>query len=422
MADYRKSSVHCHSTLCDGKNTLQEMAGAACAQGLTTLGFSGHSYTTPDREYCMTPGRTAQYRATIAKLKNEYRGKVDILCGIEWDLLSEGTPKGFDYWIGSAHHLYGRNTGRYYEIDFRPEDLRDCINNDFDGDPLAAVEAYFAEVEKIAAKKPDILGQNVDELPPDSIYNIGYARGSLKNISGSVEQITEKQMNRELITNPLEAIQGRVPGLTILKSNNGMAALESVRLRGTTSLTSGNDPLIIVDGVLGDLTMLTSVYPTDIESFTILKDASETAQYGSRGASGVINIVTKKGRAGKTRVNYNGSFGVSHAYRRLDMLSGAEYRKLAAERGWNILDKGYDTDFQKAIEQTGLQQNHNIAFYGGGEASNYRVSLGFQNREGVIQNEGMKLFTANMNMSQKMLDGLIDCELGLFGSMKLETR
>ena len=158
MADYRKSSVHCHSTLCDGKNTLQQMAGAACAQGLTTLGFSGHSYTKPDREYCMTPGRTAQYRATIAKLKSEYRGKVDILCGIEWDLLSEGTPKGFDYWIGSAHHLYGKNTGKYYEIDFRPEDLRDCINNDFDGDPLAAVEAYFAEVEKIAAKKPDILG------------------------------------------------------------------------------------------------------------------------------------------------------------------------------------------------------------------------------------------------------------------------
>ena len=114
MADYRKSSVHCHSTLCDGKNTLQQMAGAACAQGLTTLGFSGHSYTKPDREYCMTPGRTALYRATIAKLKNEYRGKVDILCGIEWDLLSEGTPKGFDYWIGSAHHLYGKNTGKYY--------------------------------------------------------------------------------------------------------------------------------------------------------------------------------------------------------------------------------------------------------------------------------------------------------------------
>ena len=80
MADYKKSSVHCHSTMCDGKNTLQEMASAACAQGLTTLGFTGHSYTQRDREYCMSPSRTAQYKATIAKLKTEYKGKVDILC------------------------------------------------------------------------------------------------------------------------------------------------------------------------------------------------------------------------------------------------------------------------------------------------------------------------------------------------------
>lgn len=256
------------------------------------------------------------------------------------------------------------------------------------------------------------------ELPPDSILNIGYARGSLINLSGSVERITESQMNKEQITNPLEAIQGRVAGLTILKSSNGMAALESVRMRGTTSLTSGNDPLIIVDGVLGDLTMLTSIYPADIESFTILKDASETAQYGSRGASGVINIVTKKGVAGKTRVNYSGSFGIAHVYRHLDMLSGAEFRRVAAENNLQILDKGYDTDFQKEIEQVGLQQNHNIAFYGGGEASNYRVSLGYQDRRGVVDNESMKLFTANMNMSQKLLDGFIDCELGLFGSVK----
>lgn len=256
------------------------------------------------------------------------------------------------------------------------------------------------------------------ELPPDSILNIGYARGSLINLSGSVERITESQMNKEQITNPLEAIQGRVAGLTILKSSNGMAALESVRMRGTTSLTSGNDPLIIVDGVLGDLTMLTSIYPADIESFTILKDASETAQYGSRGASGVINIVTKKGVAGKTRVNYSGSFGIARVYRHLDMLSGAEFRRVAAENNLQILDKGYDTDFQKEIEQVGLQQNHNIAFYGGGEASNYRVSLGYQDRQGVVDNESMKLFTANMNMSQKLLDGFIDCELGLFGSVK----
>ncbi len=263
-------------------------------------------------------------------------------------------------------------------------------------------------------------GPTETEIPKDSVVNVGYAVGNLKNLSGLVEQITEKQMNKEQITNPLEAIQGRVAGLTIQKSNNGTAALESVRMRGTTSLTSGNEPLIIVDGVLGDLTLLTSIYPTDIETFTILKDAAETAQYGSRGAAGVINITTKKGIAGKTRVNYSGSFGIAHAYKHIDMLDGDAYRKVAQENGISILDRGYNTDFQKEIEQTGLQQNHNVAFYGGGDNSNYRVSLGYIDRKGIIDNESLKLFTSNMNLSQRLLDGLIDCELGLFGSVKRE--
>ena len=252
----------------------------------------------------------------------------------------------------------------------------------------------------------------------DTLLHVGYARGTLNNLSGSVELITEKQMNKELLSNPLEAIQGRVAGLSIQKNSNGTAALESVRLRGTTSLTSGNEPLIVVDGVPGDLSMLTSLYPTDIESFTILKDASETAQYGSRGASGVINIVTKRGAGGKTHVNYSGIFGISHAYRHLDMLDADAYRRAAASLGYEVVDLGHNTDFQKAIEQTGIQQNHNIALYGGGERSDYRVSLGYQEREGVIRNESMKLFTSNMNLNQKLIDRLLDCELGLFGSVK----
>ena len=159
-------------------------------------------------------------------------------------------------------------------------------------------------------------------------------------------------MNKDQITNPLEAIRGRVPGLTIQRGSNGPAALDAVRLRGTTSLTSGNDPLIIVDGVFGDLSMLTSIYPTDIESFTILKDASETAQYGSRGASGVIEVTTKKGMSGRTQVAYNGSFGISTVYKNLKMLSGDEYRRVASERGISILDKGNKLirqDYNKTI-------------------------------------------------------------------------
>ncbi len=189
--------------------------------------------------------------------------------------------------------------------------------------------------------------QTETESSKDSIVNVGYAVGNLKNLSGLVEQITERQMNKEQITNPLEAIQGRVAGLTIQKSNNGTAALESVRMRGTTSITSGNEPLIIVDGVLGDLTMLTSIYPTDIETFTILKDAAETAQYGSRGASGVINITTKKGISGKTRMNYSGSFGIAHAYKHIDMLDGNAFRKTAKENGVSILTVAITPTFRK---------------------------------------------------------------------------
>ena len=264
----------------------------------------------------------------------------------------------------------------------------------------------------------DVVAQKSGLVPLDSLITVGYATGSIKNLSGSVEKITELQMNRDQITNPLDAIRGRVPGLTIQRGTNGQAALDAVRLRGTTSLTSGNDPLIIVDGVFGDLNMLTSIYPTDIESFTILKDASETAQYGSRGASGVIEVTTKKGISGKTRVSYNGSFGITSVYKNLSMLSANGFRQVAGERGLSILDLGNNTDFQKEIEQTGFQQNHHIAFYGGSDASSYRVSLGYVDRQGVIQNQDMKNFTSNMNMSQNIFGNFIRCELGMFGSVQ----
>ena len=101
--EYLKSSVHVHSKLCDGKNTLEEMAVTAWKAGLQTLGFSGHSHTPCDLEYCMTQSRTSLYKATIAKLKERYAGKMDILCGREWDLFRDDDPYADDYFIGSAH-------------------------------------------------------------------------------------------------------------------------------------------------------------------------------------------------------------------------------------------------------------------------------------------------------------------------------
>ena len=106
----------------------------------------------------MTQSRTALYKAQVEKLKERYAEKMDILCGLEWDLYSDDDPAGYDYWIGSCHYVQGPKTGKYYEIDWRKEDLRACIDDDFDGDALAVAEEYFANVAKVAEKKPTILG------------------------------------------------------------------------------------------------------------------------------------------------------------------------------------------------------------------------------------------------------------------------
>lgn len=157
-AEYMLSSVHTHSKLCDGKNTLDEMAVAAWRAGLKTLGFSGHANTPCDLEYCMTPDRMARYKGEVARLQKQYAGKLDILYGIEWDLFSDADPAAYDYWVGSVHYVRGPKTGRFYEIDWRETDLAACIRDDFDGDGLAVAEAYFANVAKVAEKKPTILG------------------------------------------------------------------------------------------------------------------------------------------------------------------------------------------------------------------------------------------------------------------------
>ncbi|MDY0154981.1 MAG: TonB-dependent receptor plug domain-containing protein, partial [Prevotella sp.] len=126
---------------------------------------------------------------------------------------------------------------------------------------------------------------------------------------GSVDIVTEDRMNKGLVTNSLNALSGQAAGVNVTSGENRMAQLSSVRVRGTTSLTGGNDPLVIIDGVYSDLSTLSSIYPADIESFTILKNASETAKYGSRGASGVIQVTTKKGHGSQFHISYDGNIG-----------------------------------------------------------------------------------------------------------------
>src|SRR5574344_876739 len=254
--------------------------------------------------------------------------------------------------------------------------------------------------------------QNVDSI------KVGYANGNQKTMSGSVDKVTESRMNKGLINNSLDALSGQAAGVNISSRTNTSAMLNAVRVRGTTSLTGGNDPLVIIDGVSSDLNTLSNIYPADIESFTILKDASETAQYGSRGASGVIEVSTKKGKSSNFHISYDGNLGFDAIFKNMEMLSGNQYRDITNSMGLSIVDNGYDTDFPSSITRTGFVQNHHMAFGGGTETSNYRVSLGLMQHNSVIRTIGNRNFTAKFDVTQKGFDNLLTMDMGVFGSFQ----
>jgi TonB-dependent SusC/RagA subfamily outer membrane receptor len=239
----------------------------------------------------------------------------------------------------------------------------------------------------------------------------------LKNVSGSAATVSEGQMNKGLVNNALDALSGKAAGVNV--SSNGadrMAMLSSVRVRGTTSLTGGNDPLVIIDGVYSDLSTLSTVYPADIESFTILKNAAETAQYGSRGASGVIVVKTKKGHGQQFHISYDVNGGFESVYKNINMLNRSEYISTSKALGTNYNDGGYDTNFLEAITRTGYVQNHHMAFSGGGEKSNYRASIGFMDHNTIIKINKYQNFVAKLDLSQKAFDDILTIDFGVFGS------
>lgn len=151
-------SVHTHSTMCDGKNTLAEMARAAFEAGAVSFGASGHSHTPiPEDEGGVLPVDMSAYRAEVLRLREEYAGRMEVLLGIELDNCADVTAEGFDYWIGSAHRLKGPD-GQLYTVDWDKETLAACQTEAFYSDGYAMVESYYAEVRRMAAMRPTILG------------------------------------------------------------------------------------------------------------------------------------------------------------------------------------------------------------------------------------------------------------------------
>jgi TonB-dependent SusC/RagA subfamily outer membrane receptor len=172
---------------------------------------------------------------------------------------------------------------------------------------------------------------------------VGYVSGNAQALTGAVDQVTAERMNKGLITSSLDALSGRAAGVQVSSGGNQEAMVSAVRVRGTTSLTGANDPLVIIDGVTSELATLSTIYPADIESFTILKDASQTAQYGSRGAAGVIEVATKKGAGRQFHISYDGSVGFEAVGKRsFCAISQLRSRTSAAASLSIILRERYD--------------------------------------------------------------------------------
>ncbi len=246
---------------------------------------------------------------------------------------------------------------------------------------------------------------------------IGYGVAKKNDLSGSVVAIKPDEKNHGLITNAQDMIQGKIAGVSVISNSGAPGEGATIRVRGGSSLSASNDPLIVIDGLAmdndsrkGSSNILSSINPQDIESFTVLKDASATAIYGSRGSNGVIIITTKKGRKDqKPHVSYSGTVGISTNLKQLDVMNADEYRSFIksyygeGSDAYALLGTS-DTNWQNEIYQSALNHEHNLTLTGGFKNMPYRVSLGYLDQEGVLKTSDYERYTASVSLNPSFFE------------------
>ena len=242
----------------------------------------------------------------------------------------------------------------------------------------------------------------------EEVVAIGYGTQKKREVSGSITNVSEKNFNKGVNRTAVDLLQGKVPGLIITQGSGDVTSDQTVRLRGTSSLTGSSSPFVVIDGVPG--LSLNAVSPQDIESVSVLKDASAAAIYGSRSASGVIMITTKKGRQNQSSVEYNGYVATDFVSNKPDVLTASEWRDYCAENNIDTegLDKGANTDWFDEIMRVGITHNHDLSLSGGGTNNSYRASASYQNRQGIVRDNYLERLNARLSFNQKALDGRLD--------------
>lgn len=234
---------------------------------------------------------------------------------------------------------------------------------------------------------------------------MGYGTVKKSDLTGAVATIGAKDLNPGSVTNPLQQLAGKAAGVNITQVGSEPGVAPTVRIRGLTSLQGGNDPLVVVDGIQGNMDLLNQVPPSEIASIDILKDASATAIYGSRGAPGVILITTRKTAAGKSSVEYTENSSLDVIAHKLQELNAAQWTAQAEKQGVDVsANHGSNTDWFNLLTQNGVTQNHNLAFGGGTNGFNYRASVSAITQTGIVINSNYKKYIGRITATQKALD------------------
>jgi len=246
----------------------------------------------------------------------------------------------------------------------------------------------------------------------DEVVVIGYGTQTKRLVSGSITSIDQKTFNTGVQRTAADMLQGKVAGLVITTSTGDVTSQQSMRLRGTASLTGSSEPFVVIDGVPG--LSMNSVAAQDIESISVLKDASAAAIYGSRSASGVILITTKKGKSNQFTADYNGYLALDVVSNKPDVLTADEWREYVKANGmsWETFDQwDANTDWFGEILRTGITQNHDFSFSGGGATNNYRISVSFLSQEGVAKDNYQDRLNVRFSVNQKALNDRLSVSL-----------
>nr|WP_302198763.1 TonB-dependent receptor [uncultured Prevotella sp.] len=267
----------------------------------------------------------------------------------------------------------------------------------------------------VQASKNMIITMIDDSKSLNEVVVIGYGRAKKNDLTGSVTAIKPDEMSKGITSSASDMLVGKIAGVDVQTAGGQPGSGAQIRIRGGASLNASNDPLYVIDGLAidnntnkGMSNVLAMINPNDIESFTVLKDASATAIYGSRASNGVIIITTKKGRAGqRPTVTYNGDITISTIQKKYEVMNASEYKQALTSLGKDISSLGLgdaDTDWQDEIFRTSVSTKHSLSIQGGLKDMPYRIGLGFEDNNGIVKTSWMKRFNTSVNVAPSFLD------------------